>query len=482
MLSQALAPIPTMASSRAGCCHSVCALCVPSPLRLLNQRQSGFTSTTATSLSRQSHRQNHSFGPYCSMSRHKHSEQQAPHSQKLQRQALAGWHRLMTAAAGGAAVLSVLLSVASPAQADPFLQSNKPPLQEMKAPEADSNDLSQEEIASVKLFQQNTPSVVNISNIAVRQDRWSMDSQKVPQGMGSGFFWDDKGHIVTNFHVIKGAADIKVALIDQSVWSAKLIGGDPDKDIAVLQLECETSKIDELKPISLGQSSNLLVGQKVYAIGNPFGLDHTLTQGIVSGVGRELNTPGARGVPIRNVIQTDAAINPGNSGGVLLDSKGRLIGINTAIADPTGRGASSGVGFAIPVDSVKGLVDQILKFGRVIRPVLGITIAPPQTVRQLGLDGVLVLEAPSGSPANQAGIKGTFRDNSGKLVLGDILTGINGKAIKLQKDLFAALDDLKPGDKVQLDIVREGKQDQVSVTLGERSDPSATANGAIGPD
>ncbi|DBA95291.1 TPA: Protease Do-like 1, chloroplastic, variant 2 [Trebouxia sp. C0006] len=236
-----------------------------------------------------------------------------------------------------------------------------------------------------------------------------MDSQKVPQGMGSGFFWDDKGHIVTNFHVIKGAADIKVALIDQSVWSAKLIGGDPDKDIAVLQLECETSKIEELKPISLGQSSNLLVGQKVYAIGNPFGLDHTLTQGIVSGVGRELNTPGARGVPIRNVIQTDAAINPGNSGGVLLDSKGRLIGINTAIADPTGRGASSGVGFAIPVDSVKGLVDQILKFGRVIRPVLGITIAPPQTVRQLGLDGVLVLEAPSGSPANQAGIKGTFR-------------------------------------------------------------------------
>lgn len=481
MLSQAFAPMPTLASSRAGCCQAPGALGAPSPLRMLRQWQCVFRSNV-TSLSRQSHRQKHCFGPHCSISRHKHNEQQASHSQNLQHQALAGCHRLMNAAVGGAAVLSVLLSVASPAQADPFFQSNKPPLQEMKAPEPDSNELSQEEIASVKLFQQNTPSVVNISNIAVRQDRWSMDSQKVPQGMGSGFFWDDKGHIVTNFHVIKGAADIKVALIDQSVWSAKLIGGDPDKDIAVLQLECETSKIEELKPISLGQSSNLLVGQKVYAIGNPFGLDHTLTQGIVSGVGRELNTPGARGVPIRNVIQTDAAINPGNSGGVLLDSKGRLIGINTAIADPTGRGASSGVGFAIPVDSVKGLVDQILKFGRVIRPVLGITIAPPQTVRQLGLDGVLVLEAPSGSPANQAGIKGTFRDNSGKLVLGDILTGINGKAIKLQKDLFAALDDLKPGDKVQLDIVREGKQDQVSVTLGERSDPSATANGAIGPD
>ncbi|KAL3146385.1 hypothetical protein ABBQ32_003070 [Trebouxia sp. C0010 RCD-2024] len=418
--------------------------------------------------------------PSCNSARQTPGKRQ----QHVQKQVAAGWQKLCNAAVGGAALLSVMLSTAAPpaAYADPFFTNSKPPLQKMKAPEPDSNDLSAEEVASVKLFQLNTPSVVNISNIGVRQDRWSMDAQKVPQGMGSGFFWDDKGHIVTNYHVIRGAADIKVALIDQSVWSAQLIGGDPDKDIAVLQLECETSKMQETKPISLGQSSNLLVGQKVYAIGNPFGLDHTLTQGIVSGVGRELNTPGARGVPIRNVIQTDAAINPGNSGGVLLDSRGRLIGINTAIADPTGRGASSGVGFAIPVDSVKGLVEQILKFGRVIRPVLGITIAPPQTVRQLGLEGILVLEAPAGSPANQAGIKGTFRDNSGRLVLGDILTGINGKAIKLQKDLFAALDDLKPGDKVDLDIVREGKQEQVSVTLGERADPSASATATIGPD
>jgi S1-C subfamily serine protease len=392
-----------------------------------------------------------------------------------------------------ALVAAVLSSTTQPAMAESFFpwsngtQSSAtatatPATLEMKAPDTSTSDLAPEEVATVNLFKDNTPSVVNIANIGRRQDRWTMDVQNVPQGLGSGFIWDQQGHIVTNFHVIRNAAEVQVALIDQSVHRATLVGGDPDKDIAVLKLQCDAAKLKELKPVILGNSSNLLVGQKVYAIGNPFGLDHTLTQGIISGLGRELATPGPRGVPIRNAIQTDAAINPGNSGGVLLDSKGRLIGINTAIADPTGRGASSGVGFAIPVDSARGLVEQILKFGRVVRPVLGITIAPPQAVRQLGVDGVLVLEVPSGSPAAKAGIKGTYRDASGRLVLGDVITGINGKPVKLQKDLFGILDDLNPNDRIQVEVLRDGQPRQLTVTLGERSDDNATRGGYIQAD
>ncbi|KAK9833357.1 hypothetical protein WJX84_002035 [Apatococcus fuscideae] len=377
-----------------------------------------------------------------------------------------------------AALLSLALTVPPQGLADeipddlPFAPSRTvPATMEMKAPDPRDTDLSADEKAIVELFQRNTPSVVNIANIGSRQSFTNMEEKKIPQGMGSGFIWDDQGHIVTNFHVIRNASDVKVALIDQSVYPAKFIGGDQDKDVAVLQLLCPEEKLHDLKRISLGNSSNLLVGQKVYAIGNPFGLDHTLTAGIISGLGRELATPGYRGVPIRNVIQTDAAINPGNSGGVLLDSRGRLVGINTAIADPTGRGASSGVGFAIPIDTVTGLVDQILKFGRVVRPVLGITIAPPQTIRQLNVEGILILDIPSGSPADLAGLKGTSRQANGELTLGDVITGVNGKTIKAQKDLFGALDELKVGDKVQLEILRDGKKMNVEVTLADRVTP-----------
>ncbi|KAK9868536.1 hypothetical protein WJX84_011911 [Apatococcus fuscideae] len=378
-----------------------------------------------------------------------------------------------------AAALSLVLSLPPLSLADeipddlPFAPSQTvPATMEMKAPDPRNTDLSNEEKSTVELFQRNTPSVVNIANIGSRQSFTNMEEKKIPQGMGSGFIWDDHGHIVTNFHVIRNASDVKVALIDQSVFPAKFIGGDPDKDVAVLQLLCPEEKMKDLKSISLGNSSNLLVGQKVFAIGNPFGLDHTLTAGIISGLGRELATPGFRGVPIRNVIQTDAAINPGNSGGVLLDSRGRLVGINTAIADPTGRGASSGVGFAIPIDTVTGLVEQILKFGRVVRPVLGITIAPPQTIRQLNLEGVLILDIPTGSPADLAGLKGTSRQANGEMVLGDVITGVNGKPIKLQKDLFGALDELKVGDKVQLEILRGGQKIQVEVTLADKANSS----------
>lgn len=342
---------------------------------------------------------------------------------------------------------------------------------ENKTPLPPASELSPEELATVQLFRENTPSVVNIGNIALARAHpfASTDILRIPQGQGSGFVWDTQGHVVTNAHVIRGAAEVQVALIDQSVYPAKIIGGDVNKDIAVLKLEAPPDVLEQLKPVTLGQSTNLAVGQRVYAIGNPFGLDHTLTQGIISGLNRELSTGRGHGPSLRNVIQTDAAINPGNSGGVLLDSRGRLIGINTAIADPTGKGASSGVGFAIPIDTVKGLVEQILRYGHVVRPVLGINLAPPQALRQLGLQGVLVLDVAPGTPAAKAGLEGIRRDGFGRILIGDVIVGMNGKAVRGENDLFDILDGCKVGEAVQIDVLRKGREKKVlTVILGER--------------
>jgi S1-C subfamily serine protease len=334
-----------------------------------------------------------------------------------------------------------------------------------------TGDLTSEELTTIKLFQENTPSVVNISNIAyLSQSRFSMDVMKIPQGQGSGFIWDKKGHIVTNFHVVRGASEVRVALFDQRIFKAKIVGGDAGKDVAVLQLIAPQDVLRELKPVKLGNSSNLLVGMKCYAIGNPFGLDHSLSQGLVSGLNRSLSVGVGLGPSLRNVIQTDAAINPGNSGGVLLDSRGRLIGINTAIADPTGKGASSGVGFAIPVDSVKGLVSQILMYGRIIRPVLGITLGPSTALRQLGLEGVFILEVSPGSPAAAAGLQGVSKDQFGRVSLGDVITGVDGVEVKNEGDLFDVLDERKVGDKVRVELLRKGRErGSVEVVLAERA-------------
>ncbi|GAX84247.1 hypothetical protein CEUSTIGMA_g11670.t1 [Chlamydomonas eustigma] len=333
--------------------------------------------------------------------------------------------------------------------------------------------LFEEEIENIRVFQQNTPSVVNITNYqAVQGSRFSMDVENVPSGLGSGFIWDKMGHVVTNYHVIQGASEVTVTLLDQTTWPAKVLGADPEKDVAVLQLTTmPEAQSRQLRPVQLAEedAGDLLVGQKVYAIGNPFGLDHTLTKGIISGLGRELST-GPR--VIKNVIQTDAAINPGNSGGVLLNSQGRVIGINTAIADPTGKGASSGVGFAIPISLAKGLVDQILEFGRVLRPALGINLGPPQLLKQLGIDGVLVLEVPQGSPAYKAGVQGTYRDiASGAIILGDVIIGIDDKPVKTYSDLLDVLDERRVGDTVKLKLLRGGDeqaQEVLPVQLGER--------------
>lgn len=326
--------------------------------------------------------------------------------------------------------------------------------------------LQSDELATVRLFQENTPSVVYITNLATKQDVFTLDVFEVPQGSGSGFVWDTQGHIVTNYHVIRGASDLRVTLADQSTYEAKVVGFDQDKDVAVLRIDASKEK---LRPVPVGVSADLLVGQKVYAIGNPFGLDHTLTTGVISGLRREISSA-ATGRPIQDVIQTDAAINPGNSGGPLLDSSGNLIGINTAIYSTSG--ASSGVGFSIPVDTVAGIVDQLVKYGKVTRPILGIKFAPDQSVEQLGVSGVLVLDAPPDGPAGKAGLLSTKRDAYGRLILGDIITSVNGKKITNGSDLYRILDNCKVGDKVIVEVLRGDHQEKIPVTLEPKPDES----------
>ncbi|KAL4376032.1 hypothetical protein GQ457_02G020260 [Hibiscus cannabinus] len=326
--------------------------------------------------------------------------------------------------------------------------------------------LQTDELATVRLFQENTPSVVYITNLAVRQDVFTLDVLEVPQGSGSGFVWDKDGHVVTNYHVIRGASDLKVTLADQTTYDAKVVGFDQDKDVAVLRVDAPK---DKLRPIPVGVSADLLVGQKVYAIGNPFGLDHTLTTGVISGLRREISSA-ATGRPIQDVIQTDAAINPGNSGGPLLDSSGNLIGINTAIYSPSG--ASSGVGFSIPVDTVSGIVDQLVKFGKVTRPILGIKFAPDQSVEQLGVSGVLVLDAPANGPAGKAGLLPTKRDAYGRLILGDIITSVNGTKVTNGSDLYRILDQCKVGDTVTVEVLRGDHKEKIPVVLEAKPDES----------
>ncbi len=322
-------------------------------------------------------------------------------------------------------------------------------------------DLAEDEKNTIEVFRAVSPSVVYITSIELRRNLFNLNVYEIPQGTGSGFIWDKEGRIVTNYHVIGDANRVDVTLADQSTWKGTLIGVAPDKDIAVLQIDAPA---DKLKPIPLGESSNLLVGQKVFAIGNPFGLDYTMTTGIVSALGREIRA--VTGRTIQGVIQSDAAINPGNSGGPLLDSAGRMIGVNTAIYSPSG--ASAGIGFAVPVDVVNRVVSEIIKYGRVIHPGLSIDIAHDRIAQRLGIDGVLVINVHPGSAAEKAGLQGTRRTN-GDIIFGDIIQGINGKAVANSDDLRNEMDKYRVGDKVTLQILRDGKPMELPIVLEEVS-------------
>jgi S1-C subfamily serine protease len=319
-------------------------------------------------------------------------------------------------------------------------------------------DLMEVEKTTIRLYKRVAPSVVHITSLAAQRDIFNMNVQQVPKGTGSGFIWSKEGHVVTNYHVIEGASGAEVVLADHSSWKAKLVGAYPDKDVAVLQI---SAPADRLLPIEVGTSHDLQVGQSVFAIGNPFGLDQTLTTGIISALNREIESVTER--PIRGVIQTDAAINPGNSGGPLLDSSGRLIGVNTAIYSPSG--SSAGIGFAIPVDEVNQVATQLIAHGKVVRPDLGVNVANDQMAQEVGLKGALVLTVFPDSPAARAGIQPTHRDRNRRLVLGDIIVGIDGKPIQSKKDLFTTLEGYKVGDTVKVQLQRNGQSMEVSVTL-----------------
>lgn len=321
-------------------------------------------------------------------------------------------------------------------------------------------DLTADEKTNIDVFRFVSPSVVHITTLQNAASFFSLDVQQIPQGTGTGFIWDKEGDIVTNYHVIQGGDAARVTLSDQSTYKATLVGAFPDRDLAVLRISAPQ---DNLKPIQVGQSADLRVGQKVYAIGNPFGLDQTLTTGIVSALGREIESVTRR--PIRGVIQTDAAINPGNSGGPLLDSAGRLIGVNTMIYSPSG--ASAGIGFAIPVDEVNRVVPKLIRDGRYLRPSLGISAAPPDFNKALGLpDGVAVIGIVAQGPAASVGLQPFTRDPSGAIVLGDIITGVNGKAIPNYDRLLEALEAYRVGDKVNLQVKRDRRMLNLTVRLG----------------
>ncbi len=324
---------------------------------------------------------------------------------------------------------------------------------------APRGDLASSELSTIDLFQGSSPSVVYITTLTDRRNLWTLDVTRIESGTGSGFVWDKNGNIITNWHVVQGAAAARVTLANQSQWDARLVGAAPEKDLAVLHIEAPGA---QLQPISLGTSDDLLVGQSVYAIGNPFGLDSTLTTGVISALGREINSQ-VTGAEIRNVIQTDAAINPGNSGGPLLDSAGRLIGVNTSIVSPSG--AYAGVGFAIPADTVRWVVRDLIRFGQLQRPSLGIEPLAINARRRLGVDGVVVRSVDEGGAAEQAGLQPTYRARNGRIVLGDIITNIDDTPIASWGDILQTLEQRQAGEVVAVRFIRDGEQQRAQVRL-----------------
>ncbi len=321
-------------------------------------------------------------------------------------------------------------------------------------------DLAEDEKSTIALFKENSPSVVNITTLRAARDFRTLNVMEVPAGTGTGFVWDDAGHIVTNFHVVQGANGARVTMWDHSIYDAELIGVAPNYDLALLRINTEKSR---LRPIPIGESANLQVGQKVFAIGNPFGLDQSLTTGVVSALGRTINA--VTGRPIEDVIQTDAAVNPGNSGGPLIDSAGRLIGVNTAIYSPSG--ASAGIGFAVPVDTINRIIPQLLAKGKIVRPYLGVSTNDAfshRVTQRMGIPGLLVLSVDPGSPADRAGVKKT-EAAPGSIIPGDIIQAVDGKTIQSADGLFALLERRKAGDEITLKLFRDKKTRDVKIKL-----------------
>lgn len=322
-------------------------------------------------------------------------------------------------------------------------------------------ELAEDERTTIAIFEATNSSVVFITTVKRVVDFWTRNVFEVPRGTGSGFIWDKHGHIVTNYHVIEGTQAAQVRLADQRAFEGIVVGASPEHDLAVLRINVA---FDLPAPVPIGTSSDLMVGQKVFAIGNPFGLDYTLTTGVISALDRTIGTDEGEG--IRHLIQTDAAINPGNSGGPLIDSAGRLIGINTAIYSPSG--AYAGIGFAVPVDTVNRVVPRLIAHGRYIRPALGISTDDDVSRRvseRLGVEGLLVLEVDPGSPADKAGLQDTRITVDGRLVPGDILQAMDGQPVRTVDDLHEMLEQRSIGDRVEVVVYRDGRTHTVPIVL-----------------
>ena len=328
-------------------------------------------------------------------------------------------------------------------------------------------ELGADERATIDLFERSRNSVVFISTKQAVVDFWSRNVMSVPRGTGSGFIWDEAGHIVTNFHVIQGASEASIKLVDGRSFPASLVGVSPEHDIAVLKIGIG---FKGARPIPIGTSRDLAVGQRVYAIGNPFGLDWTLTSGIVSAQNRSITEDDGR--LLEHLIQTDAAINPGNSGGPLLDSAGRLIGMNTAIYSPSG--AAAGIGFAVPVDTVNRVVPSLLRYGHYEQPSIGVRVDERLNERLqvvTGIEGAFVLRVAQGSSAEEAGLQAARISREGEFIGGDVIVSVNGKKIESVSRLLATLDDYQIGDTVRLGVKRGNQLIEIPVRLQAANEP-----------
>lgn len=346
---------------------------------------------------------------------------------------------------------------------NPFYNPFSRPMASPKPVTPSPGELGADEKATIEAFKRMSPSVVFIINSALKRG-FDFRAHEVPQGSGTGFVWDHDGHIVTNCHVVYDASNISVTLYDQTVWDGVIVGADEDYDLAVVRIGAPK---DRLQPVIIGESNLLQVGQKVLAIGNPFGLDTTLTVGVISALGRNIESMSGRS--IFNVIQSDAAINPGNSGGPLLDSFGRVIGVNTAIVSPSGTNA--GIGFSVPIDTVNRVVPQLIRKGKIAKPFLGVYLVDESLFKRAGyrnLEGAIIGSIDQQSPAASAGLQGAQLDERGTVILGDIIVSANGQAVKKNDDLLKVLDGLSPGDAITLRVRRGQEERDVKMQLGAR--------------
>ena len=320
---------------------------------------------------------------------------------------------------------------------------------------------TEDEANSTEIFSKASPAVVYVTTTTLRRrNPFSFDVLEIPRGSGTGFVWHESGLVVTNYHVIADANRMQVSLQDGKEFTAELIGSAPEKDLAVLRL---LDPPDELVTLPLGDSTELSVGRKVLAIGNPFGLDTTLTTGVVSALGREIKAPSGR--RIRGVIQTDAAINPGNTGGPLLNSLGQLVGVNTAIYSPSG--ASAGIGFAIPVNTVREVVPQLISYGRILRPIMGVELASDRWRRRYGIKGLPVVRVFPGLPAAKAGLRGASRGPRGDIRLGDVIVAIDEEKVRNHDDYFTIMEKHKPGDAVTVTSRLNDEERNIRIVLTE---------------